>query len=51
MPGQGWWVILRLYSLLEPFFTKEWRLIGFPDLASAINGSQQPARHASSFQL
>ncbi len=25
MPGKGWWVILRLYSPLEPFFTKEWR--------------------------
>ena len=26
MPGKGWWAILRLYSPLEPFFTKEWRL-------------------------
>jgi hypothetical protein len=26
MPGKGWWVILRLYSPLEPFFAKEWRL-------------------------
>jgi hypothetical protein len=26
MPGKGWLVILRLYSPLEPFFTKEWRL-------------------------
>jgi hypothetical protein len=26
MPGKGWWVILRLYSPLEPFFTKEWRI-------------------------
>jgi hypothetical protein len=26
MPDKGWWVILRLYSPLEPFFTKEWRL-------------------------
>jgi len=25
MPGKGWWVILRLYSPLEPFFTKAWR--------------------------
>jgi hypothetical protein len=25
-PGKGWWVILRLYSPLEPFFTKQWRL-------------------------
>jgi hypothetical protein len=25
MPGKGWWVILRLYSPLGPFFTKEWR--------------------------
>ena len=24
-PGKGWFVILRLYSPLEPFFTKEWR--------------------------
>jgi hypothetical protein len=26
MPDKGWWVILRLYSPHEPFFTKEWRL-------------------------
>jgi hypothetical protein len=26
MPGKGWNTILRLYSPLEPFFTKEWRL-------------------------
>jgi hypothetical protein len=25
MPGKGWFVILRLYSPLEPFFTKTWR--------------------------
>ena len=25
-PGKGWFAILRLYSPLEPFFTKEWRL-------------------------
>jgi len=25
MPGKGWFVILRLYSPLEPFFTKAWR--------------------------
>ncbi len=25
MPGKGWFLILRLYSPLEPFFTKEWR--------------------------
>ncbi len=25
MPGKGFFVILRLYSPLEPFFTKEWR--------------------------
>jgi hypothetical protein len=25
MPGKGWFVILRLYSPLEAFFTKEWR--------------------------
>lgn len=25
MPGKGWFVILRLYSPLEPFFTKKWR--------------------------
>lgn len=24
-PGKGWFVILRLYSPLEPFFTKKWR--------------------------
>ncbi len=26
MPNKGWFVILRLYSPLEPFFTKAWRL-------------------------
>ena len=25
MPNKGWFVILRLYSPLEPFFTKQWR--------------------------
>jgi hypothetical protein len=25
MPAKGWFAILRLYSPLEPFFTKEWR--------------------------
>ena len=25
MPGKGWFTILRLYSPLEPFFTKDWR--------------------------
>jgi hypothetical protein len=25
MPGKGWFAILRLYSPLEPFFTKTWR--------------------------
>jgi hypothetical protein len=25
IPGKGWFTILRLYSPLEPFFTKEWR--------------------------
>lgn len=25
MPGKGWFVLLRLYSPLESFFTKEWR--------------------------
>ncbi|WP_323844568.1 DUF1254 domain-containing protein [Microbulbifer magnicolonia] len=25
MPGRGWFTILRLYSPLEPFFTKQWR--------------------------
>jgi hypothetical protein len=25
MPGKGWFTILRLYSPLELFFTKEWR--------------------------
>lgn len=25
MPGKGWFVILRLYSPLEPFFTQQWR--------------------------
>jgi hypothetical protein len=26
MPGKGWFTLLRLYSPLESFFTKEWRL-------------------------
>jgi hypothetical protein len=26
VPGKGWFTLLRLYSPLEPFFTKEWRL-------------------------
>jgi len=26
MPGKGWFTLLRLYSPLEPFFTKEWRV-------------------------
>ena len=25
MPGKGWFMLLRLYSPLEPFFTKQWR--------------------------
>ncbi|MGE8186125.1 DUF1254 domain-containing protein [Pseudomonas sp. NPDC086278] len=25
MPDKGWFMLLRLYSPLEPFFTKEWR--------------------------
>jgi hypothetical protein len=25
IPGKGWFTALRLYSPLEPFFTKEWR--------------------------
>jgi hypothetical protein len=25
MPGKGWFTVLRLYSPLEPFFTKKWR--------------------------
>lgn len=24
-PGKGWWVLLRFYSPLEPFFDKSWR--------------------------
>ena len=39
MPGKGWFTLLRLYSPLEAFFTKEWRLseieIGPVDNASA----------------
>ena len=26
LPGKGWFVILRLYSPLEPFFDKSWKL-------------------------
>jgi hypothetical protein len=25
LPGKGWFVILRLYSPLEPFFNKSWK--------------------------
>jgi len=25
MPDKGWFMLLRLYSPLESFFTKEWR--------------------------
>jgi hypothetical protein len=25
VPGKGWFVILRLYSPLQPFFDKSWR--------------------------
>jgi hypothetical protein len=25
MPGRGWYVFLRLYGPLEPFFDKTWR--------------------------
>lgn len=25
IPGKGWFAVLRLYSPLEPFFTREWR--------------------------
>jgi hypothetical protein len=28
MPGKGFFVLLRLYSPLKPFFTKEWRPSG-----------------------
>jgi hypothetical protein len=26
VPGKGWITILRVYSPLEPFFTKTWRV-------------------------
>jgi hypothetical protein len=26
VPGKGWFTILRLYSPLEPFFDKSWRM-------------------------
>ncbi len=32
VPGKGWFVIFRLYSPLEPFYDKSWRL-GEPELA------------------
>ena len=25
IPGKGWWVVLRLYGPLEPWFDKTWR--------------------------
>jgi len=33
MPGKGWFTLLRLYSPLEPFFTKEWRLSEIEEVA------------------
>jgi hypothetical protein len=38
MPGKGWSTILRLYSPLEPFFTKEWRPSEIEEVA-ATTGS------------
>ena len=26
MPGKGWFIVLRLYSPLAPFFDKSWRV-------------------------
>jgi hypothetical protein len=34
MPGKGWFTLLRLYSPLESFFTKEWR----PSEIEAVGG-------------
>ena len=34
MPGKGWSTLLRLYSPLEPFFTKEWQRMNLEGIAS-----------------
>ena len=36
MPGKGWFTILRLYSPLEPFFTKEWRPSEIEEAAGTV---------------
>ena len=38
MPGKGWTTLLRLYSPLEPFFTKEWRPSEIEEVREASGG-------------
>ena len=38
MPGKGWFAILRLYSPLEPFFTKEWRVSEIEQVSEGTGG-------------
>jgi hypothetical protein len=38
MPDKGWFVILRLYSPLEPFFTRQWR----PSEIEAVSPAMLP---------
>ena len=36
--GKGWFAILRLYSPLEPFFTKEWRPSEIEEISGGVGG-------------
>jgi hypothetical protein len=38
IPKKGWFVILRLYSPLESFFTMEWRLSEIEQVSKAAGG-------------
>jgi hypothetical protein len=40
MPGKGWFVILRLYNPLEPFFDKSWRPSEIELVSSAATGKK-----------
>jgi len=35
VPGKGWFIVLRLYSPLEPFFSKAWRITEIIPLKTA----------------
>ena len=54
MPGKGWFTILRLYSPLESFFTKEWRCernrTGEIDTDSLVNHAGRISRSGPRIQ-